>query len=354
MTKSTITREQLLEIIETDHVQCGEASYLARMALAAMDSEPVELPLDYLQGHKDGLEWAAQLAEANHPETGDWLYDDPIELAKAIRKGPDMPPAQPVEDSEPVAWTWHYREQWHVTNDSRRAEFVAKDGDVAVLPLYRHAQPAPVVPEEMTIRDACKFVQDMRLFDDVSVIVMRTWNACRAAMLQAGTITNEGTKQAWTGIPDIDNAINMLDRIDTLESCDDDRVEAVKTVLRRLAGNSPVIPDGYVMMPKEMTDEIGEAISMQARCCGGIALDIYAAILAAAPQSPGSEPATVPGKWIPVSERMPERGDYLVTDGCDFDVQLFNGEQFIPGFVWEDKITHWMPLPAAPQGVIHG
>ncbi len=41
MTKSTITREQLLEIIETDHVQCGEASYLARMALAAMDSEPV-------------------------------------------------------------------------------------------------------------------------------------------------------------------------------------------------------------------------------------------------------------------------------------------------------------------------
>lgn len=94
MTKSTITREQLLEIIETDHVQCGEASYLARMALAAMDSEPVELPLDYLQGHKDGLEWASQLAEANHPETGDWLYDDPIELAKAIRKGPDMPPAQ--------------------------------------------------------------------------------------------------------------------------------------------------------------------------------------------------------------------------------------------------------------------
>lgn len=41
MTKSTITREQLFEIIETDHVQCGEASYLARMALAAMDSEPV-------------------------------------------------------------------------------------------------------------------------------------------------------------------------------------------------------------------------------------------------------------------------------------------------------------------------
>lgn len=65
---SEFSRETLLNIIETDHVQCGEASALARMALAAMDSEP-------------------------------------------------------------VAWTWHYREQWHVTNDSRRAEFVAKDGD---------------------------------------------------------------------------------------------------------------------------------------------------------------------------------------------------------------------------------
>ena len=47
-------------------------------------------------------------------------------------------------DGEPVAWTWHYREQWHVTNDERRAEFVAKDGDVAVLPLYRHAQSAQI------------------------------------------------------------------------------------------------------------------------------------------------------------------------------------------------------------------
>lgn len=53
-----------------------------------------KLPMDYLQGHKDGLEWAAQLALANHPQTGDWLYDDPIELARAIRKGPDMPPVQ--------------------------------------------------------------------------------------------------------------------------------------------------------------------------------------------------------------------------------------------------------------------
>ncbi len=108
MTKSTITRERIQRIIRAidseaydeeeirEWLSSDEIMELARMALAAMDSEPVEMPLDYLQGHKDGLEWASQLAEANHPETGDWLYDDPIELAKAIRKGPDMPPAQPA------------------------------------------------------------------------------------------------------------------------------------------------------------------------------------------------------------------------------------------------------------------
>ena len=140
---STITREftkeQLQQIIETDHVQCGEASALARKALAAMDSESECLPLDYLQGHKDGLEWASQLAEANHPETGDWLYDDPTALAKAIRKGPDMQPVQPVVDSEPVI----------VVGDDgcdalsyRRLIQSFEPGTK----LYRHAQPAPVVP----------------------------------------------------------------------------------------------------------------------------------------------------------------------------------------------------------------
>lgn len=71
-----------------------QVAYRAAMLQAEPVSNSDELPLDYLQGHKDGLEWAAQLAEANHPQTGDWLYDDPIDLARAIRKGPDMPTVQ--------------------------------------------------------------------------------------------------------------------------------------------------------------------------------------------------------------------------------------------------------------------
>ncbi|HBY1760861.1 DUF551 domain-containing protein [Klebsiella quasipneumoniae] len=254
MTKSTITREQLLEIIETDHVQCGEASYLASMALAAMDSESECLPLDYLQGHKDGLEWAAQLAEANHPETGDWLYDDPIELAKAIRKGPDMPPAQPVADSEPVA-----------VIDLANLDYLLSGADADVWPpereemgdvlLYRHAQPAPVVPDEIKHRIGGL---DWGWEGEFN----RGWNACRAAML------------------------------------------------------------------------------------------------AAAPQSPGSEPATVPGKWIPVSERMPdENADQQVLacfKGGDISALYYSDGR------WDDAygivpirqdVTHWMPLPAAPQEV---
>ncbi|HIH9821616.1 TPA: DUF551 domain-containing protein [Klebsiella pneumoniae] len=152
MSKSTITRERLLEIIVTGPEASGaEQNALARMALAAMDSEPVEMPLDYLQGHKDGLEWAAQLAESNHPQTGDWLYDDPIELAKAIRKGPDMPPAQPVADSEPernpvLGYADSYRDMAKQGVESVPIWSVITDLERNIAPLYRHAQPAPAVP----------------------------------------------------------------------------------------------------------------------------------------------------------------------------------------------------------------
>ncbi|GJK06188.1 hypothetical protein TUM17574_47390 [Klebsiella pneumoniae] len=158
--KFSIENRELLQRISSGEAVVGIdfgnliVRELAAFRLAAMDSESGYLPLDYLQGHKDGLEWAAQLAEANHPETGDWLYDDPIELAKAIRKGPDMPPVQPVADSEPVI-------------------VVGDDGGDALsyrrliqsfepgTKLYRHAQPVPVVPDD--VLDALQKVARIRL-----------------------------------------------------------------------------------------------------------------------------------------------------------------------------------------------
>lgn len=89
-------------------------------------------------------------------------------------------------------------------------------------------------------------------------------DACRAVSYsQADNQPASGNQAAesnrgneWTGNPDIDNAIIMLDRIDTLENCDDDRIDAIKAVLRRLAGNYPDIPDSSVPAPgKGVTGE---------------------------------------------------------------------------------------------------
>ncbi|EON6569971.1 DUF550 domain-containing protein [Salmonella enterica] len=86
---------QINGMAKEDRATLAMRSWNACRAAMLQGVEPVsnhdELALYYLQGQKDGLEWAAQLAEANHPLTGDWLYDDPLDLAKAIRKGPDMP-----------------------------------------------------------------------------------------------------------------------------------------------------------------------------------------------------------------------------------------------------------------------
>lgn len=209
---SKFTREELLNIIDTDHVQCGEASALSRMALAAMDSESGYLPLDYLHGHKDGLEWAAQLAEANHPETGDWLYDDPIELAKAIRKGPDMPPVQPVADSEPdrnpvLEYADSYRDMAKQGVESVPIWSVITDLERNIAPLYRHAQPVPVLQcpfpcgwenlNKLAIQDAAFVARGLVEGEPTTEAqrqaaisnnyrLLKVISACRSAMLSGG------------------------------------------------------------------------------------------------------------------------------------------------------------------------
>lgn len=107
----------------------------------------------------------------------------------------------------------------------------------------------------------------------------------------------------------------------------------------------------YTTAAKQMLGVIAES-AWKAGC--------RAAMLAAAPQSPGSEPATVPGKWIPVSERMPIEFEAVIA----FDGDQVYGEAMhssddgftIDGYdpcdrVQLQNVTHWMPLPSAPQEV---
>ncbi|WP_407302661.1 DUF551 domain-containing protein [Raoultella planticola] len=167
----------------------------------------------------------------------------------------------------------------------------------------------------------------------------------RAAIIQAQANDD--------GEPTDDERIMAIEGIHNCERCGDEGWVVGEMGIIRCAcgqaGNSPVIPDGYVMVPKEPTAEMIWAAKYCFTSTPGwdVFKSAYIAMLAAADCSI----PMISDRWVPVSERMPERGDYLVTDGRDFDVQSFDGEQFIPGFVWEDAITHWMPLPAAPQEV---
>ncbi|MDP1195907.1 DUF551 domain-containing protein [Klebsiella pneumoniae] len=139
------------------------------------------------------------------------------------------------------------------------------------------------------------------------------------------------------------------------------------------AGNSPAIPDGYVMVPDDLKEAAADLLAtlddypeqlVPINRDSSVVRALRAAMLAAAPQSPGSEPATVPGKWIPVSERMPEVGvKVLCFPVKDEPIHAtFNGQLWLQDISWSGSdepidnviptsVTHWMPLPAAPQEV---
>lgn len=257
----------------------------------------------------------------------------------------------PAMDSEQVAWRWRSGpdRRWHL----------ARSGDLAgeVEPLYRHAQPALVVPDRSIFEKWWESQNGAPLdgldslratdgyCDDGIDGQFEAWNACRAAMLQGAK--NSESRCGIQTAPALDSS--------------------PKTAESR-CGNSPVIPEGYVMVPKEPTAEMIAA----AMNCDDVEFNsdetfcvnfdnIYAAMVEAAPQpqnAPHNIPEIIPG-WIPVSERVPEKGQAVLVyrpkahEGGDSDVRVavYGRHNFEHGFgcYWEP--SHWMPLPAAPQEV---
>ncbi|HGK4182668.1 TPA: dATP/dGTP pyrophosphohydrolase domain-containing protein [Klebsiella pneumoniae] len=322
MTKSTITRERLQELAE------GQSGFNLRTA----------------------------------------THEESQELARI---------ALAAMDSEPVAWTWHYREQWHVTNDERRAEFVAKDGDVAVLPLYRHAQPAPerdqvrsehaewstatfgnvgpVGPLKHLSKEALEAAAEPGDLSEWADMQFLLWDAQRRA-----GITDEQITQA------------MIEKLAVNKQRKWPEPKDGEPRLHIKEQPAPVV----LVIPDEMTSgqayEIGyyygDPVDVFARGANWMRQHIIDSTLAAAQHDTPAlnsvqSVVTVPGKWIPVSERMPIEFEAVIA----FDGDQVYGEAMyssddgftIDGYEPCDRlnlqnVTHWMPLPAAPQEVNHG
>ncbi|HGW2963544.1 TPA: DUF551 domain-containing protein [Klebsiella oxytoca] len=291
MTKSTITREQLLEIIETDHVQCGEASYLARMALAAMDGEPVAY-----------MTYKGYLLHAGDPKLAE--YSEPMPLYADPRP-------EPIS-AEPVAW---------LLSGGGAKNVVVFDGGNAyadplreVTPLYRHAQPAPVAYSDFE-EFWSAYIHPLAQDDELKGFAWDIWSVLGSNSQPAPVVPEEVTAEDCPALVKYD--------VTEVDEAWARGFNACRAAMLQ-AGNSPA----------------------QSDCCP-------AQNVVAPAQSQG---------WIPVSERMPEDEQEVLTINR-------MGHRFVSFFdkhsgLYFDRldapaacciehvlVTHWMPLPAAPQEV---
>ncbi|EAA0482181.1 DUF551 domain-containing protein [Escherichia coli] len=178
-----------------------------------------------------------------------------------------------------------------------------KDGewpiDNGIIEVYA-APPVPVVPEEKPMPNALSMLEReiTQLIGDA----------------QEATVTGyELIAEAWRLMDGQDpktsdwhsKASKYLNS-NIVEKVDDDRIEAVKAVLRRLAGNYPVTPDGWISCSERMPKETGDIIVVS----DGIVMS-----------------------GISYSRR----------DGFYIAALEYDDDEPIGG------VTHWMPLPEPPQ-----
>ncbi|HFQ7421055.1 TPA: hypothetical protein ACHSYE_004591 [Klebsiella pneumoniae] len=170
---------------------------LAELALAAMESEPVALQ--------------PELAKVIY-HFRDWNEGFPVERFKA-----------------------DYVISWMLAN-------------------YPPAQPAPVVPDAATAIRAClsEFPESAR--DIVEECADIAENACRAAMLHAGNSPAQSDCCPAQNV--VVPAQSPIDH-GYLPECECSGCKATARICAELAGNSPAIPDGYVMVPMRLTAENG-------------------------------------------------------------------------------------------------
>lgn len=303
---NTITREQLherarrkvkeLEFAITQSaftsIRDGleEELELARIALASLEVAPV-----------------GEVSEKRHGLVMDGTVDlggkstyRIIKGEKAMKRLPlgtkfYIAPPAPVVDADPVVFT-DERNLHHIARGRETSLIWGKQNqEVGDIPLYRHAQPAPVVPEEIPKGLAGQIVSLLAHNIGDKFLAQKIWNACRAALLQGSQpVSNCDELQVIGWLRSDYNSDDKRDHnapLFMLGSNDPSEAWGVKYI--PLSGNSPVIPDGYALVPVEPTDEMIEA----AMNCDDVTYnksddtvfyvhhrEIYKAMLAAAPQ----------------------------------------------------------------------
>ncbi|EAW1399346.1 hypothetical protein AXN79_000526 [Salmonella enterica subsp. enterica] len=90
--------------------------------------------------------------------------------------------------------------------------------------LVSKEQPTPIVPESISVRQAISALESADSVTTIGQAYKMGWNACRAAMLQGVEQPQNARQNIPENIPD---------------------------------GNSPAIPDDWVMVPKKLTAENG-------------------------------------------------------------------------------------------------
>lgn len=269
----TFTKEQLQHIIETDHVQCGDSSALARMALAGMEAEPVGVT------DKSEIECLkrGEMANVMPPDYKGCDVGDSVCLYTA---------PQPLSTSERAELENYRNAQRVVPGDvSGPLEHAYKE----LTPQFMRNH-LSVFERYGTLVDGLTGIQAMRIATDLM--------ERRAAMLQGaeqqqnqqqnipenipgtlfkpvadlyGITSPTGSETSFTF-----DAVEARDFIDGGWSCQE-YVE-LERFQEAVSGNSPVIPDGYVLVPEEPTHEMLEAGDDQFGT-----YDVYRRMIAAAP-----------------------------------------------------------------------
>ncbi len=154
-----------------------------------------------------------------------------VQLVRANALAAELQKRREADSAEPVAYIFKHpagKLFWALTDESNKEQ-------ADVIPVYA-APPVPVVPEEKPMPNALSMLEReiTQLIGDA----------------QEATVTGyELIAEAWRLMDGQDpktsdwhsKASKYLNS-NIVEKVDDDRIEAVKAVLRRLAGNSPVIP----------------------------------------------------------------------------------------------------------------